>query len=311
MKPDDKRAKIESILRKIKGDSRSSATKLVKEALEALSLFSETPHSSKSAMMNELILLLKHLVRAQPSMAPFRTLANEILLRVDEIRGPQKACQEIRETCRDFLTKIEENARLVAEAASQLIEDNAVVLTHSASTLVFNALKEAKRADIRFTVICTESRPKLEGVAMAKELARIGVKTRLVTDSVAFSLVHRSDILLFGSDTVMLDGVVNKVGTKGLAIVSKEEGVPAYVLAGNEKFLPRALETGFRIEEKDPSEVLEERHHGVQALNIYFDVTPFSYLSGVVTENGLMGANEIRARLIKAEVSELMRYVLM
>jgi translation initiation factor 2B subunit (eIF-2B alpha/beta/delta family) len=302
---------VDDIVEDIRSDSDSGATDLVKRAAGATKLLSDRSWASKDDLMASLVPLLRALIGAQPSMAPFRTLANDILKNVRNARGPKGACQALKQTCTDFIGTIEGSASAIAEEAASLIDDHMQILTHSSSSLVLAALKEAKRTGTSFTVICTESRPRLEGVTLAKTLARLGVHTQLVADSAASSLVHRADLLLLGADTVMMDGVVNKVGTRGLAIVSKEEGVPAYVLAGREKFLPPSLERGFAIEPKNPGEILENKETRLEALNVYFDLTPFVYLSDLITETGRTGANEVRSRLMTTQVSELMRDVLL
>ena len=77
-----------------------------------------------------------------------------------------------------------------------------------------------------------------------------------------------------------------------------------------DQFLPPSLERGFAIEPKDPGEILENKETRLEALNVYFDLTPFVYLSDLITETGRTGANEVRSRLMTTQVSELMRDVL-
>jgi translation initiation factor 2B subunit (eIF-2B alpha/beta/delta family) len=304
------KGRIESIVELIRNDSERGATDLVQDAVFAVKTLGEANHRSRSALMEGLLKLLGELVEAQPSMAQFRTLANGLLLAVEETEGVKAARDGILKGCEGYMTALHRSRRNVAQEASALIGDGMVVLTHSSSTHVLSALQDAWKSGIRFNVICTESRPKLEGAALAETLAAQGIRTRLVSDSAGLSLLCKADLLLLGADTVMMDGVVNKVGTRGLCIVSKEEGVPAYVLAGREKFLPPDLERGFLIEEKDPREILGDREGRIEALNVYFDLTPFSYLSDLVTESGRTGAREVRSRLLSAKVSPLMRRVL-
>lgn len=48
-----------------------------------------------------------------------------------------------------------------------------------------------------------------------------------------------------------------------------------------------------RIEPKDPGEVLPMPHLGIEVINRYFDITPITLLSGVITEEGVWGEDEL------------------
>jgi methylthioribose-1-phosphate isomerase len=47
------------------------------------------------------------------------------------------------------------------------------------------------------------------------------------------------------------------------------------------------------LEEKEPMEVLEQHIPGVNVRNFYFDRTLSRLVSGVITEQGIMGKKEI------------------
>lgn len=60
-----------------------------------------------------------------------------------------------------------------------------------------------------------------------------------------------------------------------------------YALCGSEKFLPPGdeLEPG---PPKDPREILAQPLPNVTVVNYCFDSTPFRYLAGTVTEDGII-----------------------
>ena len=73
---------------------------------------------------------------------------------------------------------------------------------------------------------------------------------------------------------------MNKIGTLPLAITAKEFRKKFYVAASSLKIDKRRK---IEIEMRDPKEVLS----GIKALNPAFDVTPWKYVTGVVTERGI------------------------
>ena len=134
----------------------------------------------------------------------------------------------------------------------------------------------------------------------AKALGAKGIRTRLVVDSAAPSLMVECDVVVVGADAVTPEGVVNKIGTYALALAARERNVPFYVLAGTEKFLPFLL----RIEERDPKEITQEAIPNGSVENRYFDCTPLDFITGVVTQEGVIAGKEIRRHVEGMKMSE-------
>jgi len=166
-------------------------------------------------------------------------------------------------------------------------------MTHSYSSTVLQVLGHSQGIE----VICPESRPLAEGLRTAKALGAKGIRVRLVADFAALSLVGESDLVMVGADAITPDGVVNKVGTYGLALAAREKAVPFYVLAGREKFLPAPLSRALRIEKKNPKEITQETIPNVVVENRYFDFTPLDLITGVVTQAGVIAGDEVRRLL--------------
>lgn len=266
-------------LEDIRRDNRSGAATLAARAAGALAEWLAAGPSAE-----EVGAVLRELVRAQPRMAPLVNLAARVLE-----AGPEAAA-----ACREFLRRLEEDARAVSREASALVAG--AVLTHSYSSTVRAALEHAWRQGRRFSVILTESRPMREGVRLARELAGEGIPVRLVPDAAAGAFVREARVVLIGADAVTFEGVVNKIGTWPLALAARESGVPVYALASAEKFLP----AGYTLPpepEHDPREVLEAAVPGVTVLNPYFETTPWELLAGLVSEEGVLAPREVLERL--------------
>ena len=142
-----------------------------------------------------------------------------------------------------------------------------------------------------------ETRPRLQGARLtAFELQRAGVPMHLISDSASGQLMQdgKVDIVLFGADRVASNGdCCNKIGTYNLSVVARENGVPVYAVVPTST-IDLSLATGkeIPIEERSADEVTTIRGvrvapQGVQVYNPAFDVTPFRYLTGIVTEEGI------------------------
>jgi len=143
-----------------------------------------------------------------------------------------------------------------------------------------------------------ETRPFLQGARLtAWEMLQEGIPATLITDNMAGHFMARGDvdIVLVGADRIAANGdVANKIGTYSLAVLAKENGIPFYSVAPTSTVdLSIASGAAIPIEERDPREVTHVQGmaiaaEGVQAAHPAFDVTPHRYVTGIVTEAGIV-----------------------
>lgn len=284
----------ENVLKAIREDNTSGASELVHRAVQCLILFSETSKDPlPSRFKRDLLDFMHRLISSQPAMAPFLNLANVVLMRIEDAEDVEGIKEAIGEAANTFLRRLREIPPRIAIHAASLFSGKDRILTHSYSSTVFEAIRFASNAGRSLKVICTESRPALEGVNLAKKLAIEGVEVHLALDSAAPFLLREVDLLLTGGDALSPLGLVNKIGTYGIAIAAKARGVPFYALCGTDKILTEGLAEKLRIEQNDPAEVLPTPHPGVEVINHYFDITPIEFLSGVVTEEGVWQRDQL------------------
>ena len=103
--------------------------------------------------------------------------------------------------------------------------------------------------------------------------------------------MEKVDLVLVGADTITANGdVVNKIGTSQVALIAQHFRVPFYVAAQTLKF-GLGLESGedVPIEERDLSEVVDPKQiPKANIRNPVFDVTKAEYVTGIVTEKGII-----------------------
>jgi methylthioribose-1-phosphate isomerase len=130
-------------------------------------------------------------------------------------------------------------------------------------------------------------------------LQRDGIQTTLITDNMAghFLKSGRIGCVVVGADRIAANGdVANKVGTYGVAVLAKENGVPFYV-AAPVSTLDLSLASGdeIPIEERSAKEVTHVQGipiapEEIAVANPAFDVTPSRYVSAIITERGVARA---------------------
>jgi methylthioribose-1-phosphate isomerase len=193
----------------------------------------------------------------------------------------------------------------IGNFGAPLVPDGKTVLTHcnagALATAGFGTALGVIRAAVlqgkKIDVFADETRPFLQGARLtAWELQRDGIETTLITDNMAghFLKSGRIGCAVVGADRIARNGdVANKVGTYGVAVLAKENGVPFYVAAPIST-LDLTLASGdeIPIEERAPAEVTHVQGvhvapDGIKVANPAFDVTPNRYVTAIITEKGV------------------------
>jgi len=188
---------------------------------------------------------------------------------------------------------------MIAWHGYKLIKNNFTVLTHCHSSVVVEIFRKAKGEKRNFKVMVTETRPLYQGRITAKELSKAGIPVIYVDDSAPGYFVNDIIFVLMGTDSIRKEGVVNKIGSYLYAVLAKENKIPVY-FAGEIMKIDRRK--NFVIEERNPKEIIEPKlmRGNVRIENPAFDITPFKYVTGLVTERGIMKPNKIKAILDKS-----------
>ncbi len=229
----------------------------------------------------------------------------EVARKTEYTEAEQIANALVAEAQRIADEDVEINKRMAAQGA-ELIEDGYNVLTHcntgSLATVDYGTalgvIRTAHEQGKRIHVWVDETRPRLQGARLtAWELMRYGIPMTLIADNAAGHLMRTGqvDIVLVGADRVAANGdVANKIGTYKLAVLAQENGVPFYSVCPTST-VDLSLPSGdqITIEERDPAEVTHVggvgiAPEGVPVYNPAFDVTPHRYITGIVTEEGII-----------------------
>lgn len=256
-------------------------------ALDAVALLrraaSEAPRDEHG--LGELVELARQLRSSRPSMPVISNLVN--LAMHEGLASSTQAARAVaaveRAAERAHARALEARSAASKEAAALA---RGVVLTHSASETVTKALRAAARAGTLSRVVVAEGRPGFEGRAVARALAAEGVDVVLVVDAALGLHAREADAALVGADAVLADGaLVNKVGTRLLALACERAGTPLHAAA--DRFKVSAL-SSLPLEEKPPREVWPDAPEGVALRNIYFDRTEAGLVTGYATDGGLL-----------------------
>ncbi len=191
-------------------------------------------------------------------------------------------------------------APLVPDGRTVLTHCNAGALATAGYGTALGVIRAAVAAGKKIDVFADETRPFLQGARLtAWELMQDRIPTKLITDNMAghFLKSGRIGCVIVGADRIARNGdVANKVGTYGVAVLAKENGVPFYV-AAPVSTLDLTLDSGDQIpiEQRPATEVTEVfgvplAPENVEVENPAFDVTPARYVTAIITEKGVARA---------------------
>ena len=145
-------------------------------------------------------------------------------------------------------------------------------------------------------IVALETRPYNQGSRLtAFELTEEQMPgAQLICDSMAAALLATRPVhaVVVGADRVCANGdVANKIGTYNLAIVAAAHGVPVYVASPFTTLdVALAAGTAIPIEERPADELRASSMApaGIDVWNPAFDVTPARYITGIITEKGVL-----------------------
>ncbi len=199
-----------------------------------------------------------------------------------------------------YCEMLQDSKRRIAEIGSRRIPASSRkfnVMTHCHSSLVTGILLEAKKQGKNFKVINTETQPRLQGRKTAIKLMKANIEIIHVVDSAMRWAVrhYQVDLILIGADSITSEGtIINKIGSRLLALVAHEEHVPFYVASPLLKYNPETnlglLET---IEMRDPQEIWENPPEGIKILNPAFETVSRRYIDGLITEAGIFASSHV------------------
>ena len=159
-----------------------------------------------------------------------------------------------------------------------------------------------------------ETRPRNQGLLTAWELGQHGVPYTLVADNAGGQLMQQCDVdlVIVGADRITRRGdVANKIGTYLKALAAVDNEVPFYVAAPSST-IDWTLNDGKReipIENRAASELLVVNGVGsdgetrtvqiaapeVAVANPAFDVTHNRFVTGIITERGIVKPTDLTA----------------
>jgi ribose 1,5-bisphosphate isomerase len=300
--------------RKIKSLEIQGATNVAISAINFLSEYAN--RINKNLKIDEIIDRLYKardiLFQTRDTEPAMRNGLNFIMHRLEK----QRQGLTVNETL-DIISECKEEYKEILNSAKQKIAEigarrfpesenskKFIVMTHCHSSVVNGIFLEAKKqGKPNFKVVATETQPVLQGRKTVKKLLENNCEVIYIIDSAMRWAVNNLDVdlIIIGADSLTSEGtIINKIGSRLLALVAHEEHVPFYVASPLLKYNP---ETSFgileKIEMRDPKEVWENAPKDLEILNPAFETVSRRYIDGLISEAGIFAPSHVHTYFTK------------
>ena len=222
--------------------------------------------------------------------------------------------------------RIEYAGKAISRHAGSKIQENDVILVFGRSEVVNSLLLDAHAEGKKFRLIVVDSRPLLEGRDTLQILSRAGIScTYVLLNAISYLMMREVTKVFLGASALMSNGaVLSRVGTACVALLAQSNHIPVLVCCETYKICNRVqLESITGNELGDANEVactdcervgpsnrlsgdrgkkeefLEDwkSQPNLKLLNLIYDLTPSDFVTGVVTEVGILPPTSVAVLL--------------
>lgn len=212
--------------------------------------------------------------------------------------------QKAEEAAQHYFDLIISTAQQAIDNGVGILKYGDSVLTHCHSSSAIKTIIANKAGGKDFLVYNTETRPLYQGRKTAKDFLDAGMKITMIVDASAPFILDKDDpfgldihAVIIGCDAIKLDGsIINKVGSYSISAAAFDNTIPVYI-AGN--LLKLDVHDDIHIETRAGEEVWPDKPEGLEIINFAFDQIPPRFVTGIITEFGILKPHELEPALKK------------
>lgn len=220
----------------------------------------------------------------------------------------QREAETLRKTADDDAQKIASfGAESLAHDDGVLIAGNYGSLSSLGCGWTTGIISESHRRGHTLQVFIAETRPYLQGARIsAWELCRKGIAVTVIADAAAATLMRAGQIkrVICGAEAIAGNGdVIGCIGTYSLALAASAHGIPVHIAAAtavlsaqnpSELLDANAERPVYELAMINGREIMPE---GAHARNPVADTTPAKFITGYITEKGVLDAGALKQHI--------------
>lgn len=270
-------------------DKQSGSVAVLQQLIRGITayLIREDDNTSISTIQNRLPLL-------KGALGHF-AVVDHFLNRLEFALEKEDSADELFNFVNDYNNRWKNANTEVADIALGTLDcEGKTILLHSNSSVITSFFHKLQKKQVKVNVIQTESRPENEGRYQAKMLANLGFQVSFIVDAAVGFMMDKVDMVLLGADQIHKNYFVNKIGTLCIAMLSKQQNTPLYVLADSRKIVPtEANPKSLHNINKPGTDVWDTNNSLIEPVNYYFEAIPTKLVTGFVTETRMFKTGEL------------------
>jgi ribose 1,5-bisphosphate isomerase len=267
-------------------------------AVNAIQVFAQQSIAEdKTSFLAELTQVQQLLFNSRETEPLMRNAISYLIGQIQQsnIQKVSELCTLLGVNADKFLYELDVSRNYAAEIGAKCIQPEMTIFTHCHSSTATLMLLKAKQDGKNFKVICTETRPKLQGRITACKLAENDIDVTFIVDSASRAYISKADFVIVGADAITPNGdVVNKIGTSGLAVLAHDAHKQFYVISELLKLDTTTHYNEFEnVEQRDPADIWKDAPQKIAIHNPAFDVTPYRYIHSIICEKGIIPPQKV------------------
>lgn len=301
------RSHLNTVIDSLALDHLRGASEIVENAAQLFREISKLAKSNPGSAEQLFERAVKRLATGQPSMASVLNLTNMVcIIKEKSLDSWESFGFELNA----YLLELKERSAQIVEISKKLPRHGKTLMTYSNSSTVVKSITHChKEFGWPKRVVCSEGRPMMEGLNMARKLRNAGLEVTLYTDAALLSQILSVDMVWVGGDSFHKNGLVNKVGSAALALLAMISHKPFISLMTTDKLLSTGMLDFFRFIPQNPREIVEEEIIGIEVVNEYYETIPSEFISFIFTEDGLQKPEKLIKNIDNQPVSSLFREI--
>ena len=225
-----------------------------------------------------------------------------------------EAKNELEETIERYLQeRLEYADRAIAQHALTKIHDGDILLTFGYTEAIDVLLRTAQEEKVDFYVWIVDARPLTEGKRLLKSLRELGIPCGYIQLNALTYVMQQVTKVFLGASALLVNGsIYGRIGTACVALLAKSHHVPVLVCCETYKISNKVqLESITQNELGNPHDLLLDRSNtnssnntkelskpnNLKTANLLYDVTPDKFVSGIITELGIIPPTSVAVLL--------------
>lgn len=313
--------KFDKIFKNVKSFQSRGATTVTRIIIDTL-LEDESQIVKRSKNKEDFIKEIENIAKKLLLIKPSETMAQNVLgfilfeLQDSKTKSVKDCDRIVISKANEFKKMIKKNEKLFIKNGAKIIKPFAKkyrslnIFTHCHSSGVRNILGSITNGknDINLKVFSTETDPVFQGRITAKKMVENNINITMVMGNAAPFIISKKsgnefkiDLVLMGSDAITANGdSINKIGSYGIALSAQYEKIPFYIVTSILKIKKCFYDvTDISAETRSYKDLWPESPMSLNIVNFAFDMVPAEFITGFITEFGVLKPEEIKGVIKK------------